>query len=180
MALSLGFKAKKFRSLYWALLLDVLGRNPYHWLDERRTARNHYAVLKEQYNRNPYQMTHNGQKSEEPEVSKTKVVSDDPLSQNEGSVWHQHFCDLELTKLINQDVTRTFPGMEFFRQPELQTTMANILFCYARSHPHICYRQGMHELLAPLLFVMHSDHHHMWQMKRTNNCIKWVEVNGIR
>lgn len=34
----------------------------------------------------------------------------------------------------------------------------NILFCYAREYPVMCYRQGMHEILAPLIFVLHSDH----------------------
>lgn len=35
--------------------------------------------------------------------------------------------------------------------------MVNILFCYARENPAMCYRQGMHEILAPLLFVLHCD-----------------------
>ncbi|KAJ9596716.1 hypothetical protein L9F63_012258 [Diploptera punctata] len=35
--------------------------------------------------------------------------------------------------------------------------MVNILFCYARENPSMCYRQGMHEILAPLLFVLHCD-----------------------
>uniref|UniRef100_A0A1B6DKW6 Rab-GAP TBC domain-containing protein n=1 Tax=Clastoptera arizonana TaxID=38151 RepID=A0A1B6DKW6_9HEMI len=36
--------------------------------------------------------------------------------------------------------------------------MTNILFCYAREYPTMCYRQGMHEILAPLLFILHCDH----------------------
>jgi hypothetical protein len=35
--------------------------------------------------------------------------------------------------------------------------MEDILFCYVREHPHLGYRQGMHELLAPILFVMHAE-----------------------
>ena len=31
------------------------------------------------------------------------------------------------------------------------------MFVYAREHPSIEYRQGMHELLAPLIFVIHCD-----------------------
>ena len=38
-----------------------------------------------------------------------------------------------------------------------RSSMLNILFCYAKEHPHIGYRQGMHELLAPLLFVLHAE-----------------------
>lgn len=32
------------------------------------------------------------------------------------------------------------------------------MFCYAREYPLVCYRQGMHEILAPLIFVLHCDH----------------------
>ena len=35
--------------------------------------------------------------------------------------------------------------------------MASVLFCYAREHESLSYRQGMHELVAPLLFVLHCD-----------------------
>lgn len=178
-----GFKARKFRSIYWALLLGVLDHDdPYHWLNERRTARNEYAVMREQFNKNPYQrqQSRDDDAAAAAEENKNKpavpveksIVNDDPLSQNEESVWNSFFCDQELTKLINQDVCRTFPGVDFFRRPETQMQMANILFSYARSHPAICYRQGMHELLAPLLFVVHSDHLHLQEIKKMTKCIK--------
>lgn len=35
--------------------------------------------------------------------------------------------------------------------------MEDILFCYVRQNPRLGYRQGMHELLAPLLFVMYAE-----------------------
>ena len=35
--------------------------------------------------------------------------------------------------------------------------MEDILFCYVREKPDLGYRQGMHELLAPILFVMHVE-----------------------
>lgn len=86
------------------------------------------------------------------------VTEDDPLSQSEKSVWNQHFCDKELCTVIKQDVVRTFPGIEFFRKQNIQDIMINILFCYARVNPEMCYRQGMHEILAPILFIIHCDH----------------------
>lgn len=82
---------------------------------------------------------------------------DDPLSQSKQSLWNQHFCDQELCAVIKQDVVRTFPGVDFFRKAQVQEMMINILFCYARKYPAMCYRQGMHEILAPLIFVIHSD-----------------------
>ena len=41
--------------------------------------------------------------------------------------------------------------------PPLSFVNQDILFVYAREHPSIEYRQGMHELLAPLIFVIHCD-----------------------
>ena len=35
--------------------------------------------------------------------------------------------------------------------------MEDILFCYVRQNQRLGYRQGMHELLAPILFVMHAE-----------------------
>jgi len=84
--------------------------------------------------------------------------NDDPLSQSTQSVWNQYFSDQELFAVIRQDVVRTFPGVDFFRKPLVQNAMVNILFYYAREHPYMCYRQGMHEILAPIIFVVYSDH----------------------
>lgn len=81
------------------------------------------------------------------------------------SIWYQHFCDKELRGVIRQDVDRTFPGIEFFRKESIQNIMVDILFIYARVHPLMCYRQGMHEILAPLLFVIHCDQQAMLHTK---------------
>lgn len=35
--------------------------------------------------------------------------------------------------------------------------MLDILFCYAKEVPNVGYRQGMHELVAPILFVLHAE-----------------------
>lgn len=171
-----GFKVLKLRSIYWALLLNSLGPDSGMWLNERRSARNEYAIMRELFNKNPYQQQQRTSPAEEEEKengekSKNAIVSDDPLSQSSKSVWHQHFCDQELIKLINQDVARTFCGLDIFRQPQFQAHMANILFAYARANPTICYRQGMHELLAPLLFVVHSDHQYLLEIKGITNCV---------
>lgn len=84
---------------------------------------------------------------------------DNPLSQNTESVWYKHFCDTELKAVIRQDVVRTFPSLDFFRNNlHIQDLMVSILFVYARKYPHMCYRQGMHEILAPIIFVLHCDH----------------------
>lgn len=48
---------------------------------------------------------------------------------------------MELKKIIQQDVVRTSPGVEFFRTEKIQKIMVDILFCYSREHPDLCYRQ---------------------------------------
>lgn len=90
------------------------------------------------------------------------------------SVWCRYFNDEELRAIIRQDVIRTFPGIDFFRGAEIQDLMVEVLFLYARKTPSLCYRQvgslisfffliflvsfqGMHEVLAPILFVIHCD-----------------------
>lgn len=105
------------------------------------------------------------------------LAEDDPLSQSEESEWNKHFCDKELCTIIKQDVIRTFPGVEYFRKPLIQSIMTNILFCYARVKPEMCYRQGMHEILAPILFVMHSDHQALLHIQDiSGNDAEYVEI----
>lgn len=109
------------------------------------------------------------------------VAEDDPLSQDEESVWNKHFCDKELSNIIRQDVERTFPGVEFFRKQRIQDVMMNVLFMYARVNPEMCYRQGMHEILAPILFVLHSDHQALLHIQDiSGNNAEWVQYNWIR
>lgn len=135
-------RASPFRSIYWAVFLGVLKPPSTEWINQRELNRREYAELKSRYMLNPHSNPNGG---------------DDPLSQSKQSLWNQHFCDQELCAVIKQDVVRTFPGVDFFRKQPIQEMMINILFCYARKYPTMCYRQGMHEILAPLIFVIHSD-----------------------
>lgn len=50
-----------------------------------------------------------------------------------------------------------FPDIGYFRDPLVQTQLTNILFLYSVTHPDIGYRQGMHELLAPLYYAVDFD-----------------------
>lgn len=45
----------------------------------------------------------------------------------------------------------------FFKEPSTKKTLLDILFIYSKLHPDIGYRQGMHELLAPILWVVYCD-----------------------
>ncbi|XP_070495860.1 TBC1 domain family member 5 [Chironomus tepperi] len=138
-------KVSKFRSVIWNVLLGGLSNDPQNWIEERKEQRNKYRDLKKKFILDPASL---------------RVVEekDNPLSQSKDSLWNQHFCDTELRNVIHQDVVRTNPNVDYYRTESVQEVMINILFCYARQYPLICYRQGMHEILAPLIFVMHCDH----------------------
>lgn len=133
----------KYRSLCWSLFLEVLSDTPSGWKGQRALQRSHYDQLKIRFSSNPYDSNIN--------------QDDNPLSQDKKSIWNQHFCDLELLSVINQDVVRTFPGVEFFRKPKIQEMITNVLFVFAREHPDLVYLQGFHEILAIILFVVHCD-----------------------
>lgn len=45
----------------------------------------------------------------------------------------------------------------FFREPTTQKKLLDILFIYSKLNPDTGYRQGMHELLAPILWVISQD-----------------------
>ncbi|KAF9970122.1 hypothetical protein BGZ73_007271 [Actinomortierella ambigua] len=80
-----------------------------------------------------------------------------PLSLAEDSPWQQFFVDSELKKVIRQDVERTFPDNDYFRSQKVQDQLTDILFIYCKIHHDVSYRQGMHELLAHMLWVVSSE-----------------------
>lgn len=49
------------------------------------------------------------------------------------------------------------PENAYFRQPTTQKMLLDILFIYCKLNPDVSYRQGMHELLAPILWVVERD-----------------------
>ena len=49
------------------------------------------------------------------------------------------------------------PENVYFEQPSTQRILLDILFVFCKLNPDIGYKQGMHELLAPVLWVIESD-----------------------
>ncbi|KAI3636075.1 hypothetical protein MIR68_005956 [Amoeboaphelidium protococcarum] len=95
---------------------------------------------------------------------------DDPLSDDISSKWNMQHQHDQLRETILLDVTRTFPDFNFFRLDQTHQLMVEILFTwcilrYSNNDKDIAgnnnnsvvdkdfgYRQGMHEILAPILF----------------------------
>lgn len=73
------------------------------------------------------------------------------------SPWSQFFRDSELLDTIKLDLSRTYSDSTFFQSEATQKMMLHILFVWSKLNAETSYRQGMNELLAPLMFVLASD-----------------------
>ncbi|BFZ22195.1 hypothetical protein BsWGS_25234 [Bradybaena similaris] len=146
-ALEGNLRSSRFRSVIWKLFLEVLPSQTSSWIDKTKKSRNKFEELKNRLIVNPRKA-----------VDSVDISLNNPLSQDEESPWNKFFQDNELRLTIKQDVIRTFPEVEFFRAPEMNELMIEILFCFCREHASNSYKQGMHELLAPLIFILHCDH----------------------
>ncbi|XP_038580203.1 TBC1 domain family member 5 isoform X3 [Micropterus salmoides] len=140
-------RSSRFRSVCWKLYLEALPEDKDQWINKTQELRAQYEKIKEMHITNPRKAK--GQQD---------LVVNNPLSQDEGSLWNKFFQDKELKGMIKQDVLRTFPEIRYFQDDDVRTKLTDILFCYARENEQLLYKQGMHELLAPIVFVLHCDH----------------------
>lgn len=140
-------RSSRFRSVCWKLYLEALPEDKDKWINKTKELRAQYEKIKETHITNPRKAA--GQQD---------LVVNNPLSQDEGSLWNKFFQDKELKGMIKQDVLRTFPEIRYFQDEDVRTKLTDILFCYARENEQLLYKQGMHELLAPIVFVLHCDH----------------------
>uniref|UniRef100_A0A8C5F7A6 TBC1 domain family, member 5 n=1 Tax=Gadus morhua TaxID=8049 RepID=A0A8C5F7A6_GADMO len=151
-------RSSRFRSVCWKLYLEVLPEDKGEWINRSKDVRAQYEKIKEKHITNPRKAA--GQQD---------LVVNNPLSQDEGSLWNKFFQDKELRSMIRQDVMRTFPEMRYFQEEDVRTKLTDILFCYARENEQLLYKQGMHELLAPIVFVLHCDHQAFQHASETAN-----------
>ncbi|XP_066928288.1 TBC1 domain family member 5-like isoform X2 [Clytia hemisphaerica] len=139
--------ASHFRSVCWRIFWECLSETPSKWKDEVKEKRDWYSGIRKKYVINPHQ-------EEQKEIDLEKHH---PLSLAEDSIWNKYFQDNELRTLILQDLDRLHPEIEFFQQEEIKKYLLHILFCYARENPQVSYKQGMHEILSPLIYVMYTN-----------------------
>ncbi|KAK0711117.1 rab-GTPase-TBC domain-containing protein [Lasiosphaeris hirsuta] len=85
------------------------------------------------------------------------ALSFDPLADDPDSPWESVRKDELVRAEILQDVRR-LPDEPFYHQEAIQTMILDILFLYCKLNPSVGgYRQGMHELLAPIVLVVAQD-----------------------
>ncbi|KAI3977887.1 hypothetical protein MKX01_036727 [Papaver californicum] len=99
--------------------------------------------------------------------SSPNLVMDNPLSQNPDSMWGRFFRNAELEKIVDQDLSRLYPeDGSYFQTPSCQGMLRRILLLWCIRHPEYGYGQGMHELLAPLLYVLHIDVERLYSIRK--------------
>ncbi|KAK5173907.1 uncharacterized protein LTR77_002588 [Saxophila tyrrhenica] len=138
------------RSACWKvfLLFDTLDTSS--WIRTLSSARSAYNSLKSHFLRhieNPDELT----------SGYDPLSGESDLSHDKSSPWTQLHKDEELRGEILQDVVRCMPENLYFRQPDTQRALTDILFVFCKLNPDVGYRQGMHELLAPILWAVERD-----------------------
>ncbi|RWA10793.1 hypothetical protein EKO27_g4324 [Xylaria grammica] len=126
-----------------AFLLDQTHRT--NWAHALLESRSSYASLREhflKYIKHPEYLT---------------AGNSDPLAEDANSPWNTYRQDEIMRAEILQDVQR-LPDERFYHQPHIQTLIMDVLFIYCKLNPDVGgYRQGMHELLAPIVYVIERD-----------------------
>ncbi|KAH9091083.1 hypothetical protein Ae201684P_006484 [Aphanomyces euteiches] len=82
-----------------------------------------------------------------------------PLSEAEDNPWNQFFEDDQLVREINTDLDRLYPqGQEMYFQERkhYMDMLRNALFVWCKQNPTLSYRQGMHDLVAVILYAFVS------------------------
>ncbi|KAL2164525.1 hypothetical protein VTH06DRAFT_3741 [Thermothelomyces fergusii] len=133
------------RSICWKAFLLWRNAPREQWPELARKSRASYSDLCDQhlkFIKHPEQLA---------------ALTIDPLADDPASPWNAVRRDEAIRAEILQDVRR-LPDEPFYHEEPVQAMMLDILFVYCKLNPGIGgYRQGMHELLAPLVWVVSQD-----------------------
>lgn len=152
-----------FRGIQWRVYLGILPSSLSASIDDLRrdTAnyRRRYASLRRKLLVDPHVAKDGGISPD--------LVMDNPLSQNPDSMWGRFFRNVELERMLDQDLTRLYPERgSYFQTSACQGMLRRILLLWCLNNPEYGYRQGMHELLAPLMYVLHVDVERLLEVRK--------------
>ncbi|KAL8668368.1 MAG: hypothetical protein Q9168_007001 [Polycauliona sp. 1 TL-2023] len=133
---------KGLRSICWKAFILFENLDKSTWTKTLTDSRSAYGTLREHFLR---------------DIQHPDNVSADPLTAEDSSPWTILRQDEELRAEISLDVDRCMPENLYFREPATQSMLLDILFIYCKLNPDVGYRQGMHEVLAPILWVISRD-----------------------
>ncbi|KAJ9269473.1 hypothetical protein DTO212C5_4536 [Paecilomyces variotii] len=132
------------RSVYWKAFLLYNDLDFSEWPSKIADSRSAYSALRDHFLKY----------IEHPDDLPSTA---DPLAEDEESPWQSLRRDEAIRAEIYQDVERCLQDNHFFREPSTKARMLDVLFIYTKLNPDLGYRQGMHELLAPVLWVVERD-----------------------
>ncbi|KAG2580041.1 hypothetical protein PVAP13_6NG299200 [Panicum virgatum] len=164
------------RSVRWRVDLSILPASPEASVDELRRAaadsRRRYVSLRRRLMVDPH--------LPKEEDRSSNLVVDNPLSQNPDSSWGRFFRGAELEKTVDQDLSRLYPeDGSYFQTPNCQSMLRRILLMWCLQHPECGYRQGMHELLAPLVYVLQVDIDKLSQVRKLHEDCFNDDFDGV-
>eukprot|EP00742_Colponemidia_sp_Colp-10_P005315 GILJ01005679.1.p1 GENE.GILJ01005679.1~~GILJ01005679.1.p1 ORF type:complete len:636 (-),score=103.04 GILJ01005679.1:97-1725(-) len=136
------------RAICWKVFLHILPQSCslLEWQHILREHRRRYASLVQTLLVNPAMSV----KDLDPSIH-------NPLAPNAENPWNSYFQDTELKNEIRKDIDRTYQEKDFFQNMLIKEQMLQILFLWCKQHPDISYRQGMNELLAPIIYTLHRE-----------------------
>ena len=143
-----GLRDSPLRGVAWRFFLGALSGPPGNWAEQIQSQVVDFDNLCVKHCVDP---------SAAADAEDADLAIANPLSTAEESPFNKFFASSAMREQIDQDLARLYPGDTFVARPEVQRLMHRILFIWASSHPEISYRQGMHELLAPLLMTAWSE-----------------------
>jgi hypothetical protein len=136
------------RAHCWRVLLGLVSHSDKSvWKSQLQSMVGKYTVLKE---------------SVLPSIAKVKA---DPLSalstgETVSDEWNAFYKHVELTDFIKGDLDRLYlSGVEddYFQSKQRRDLVLNILFIWSAENLEISYRQGMHEIVGCLLFIVENE-----------------------
>eukprot|EP00903_Cladosiphon_okamuranus_P013149 g12263.t1 len=140
------WKDDNTRALLWRLLLGVIpgGSPPSEWATEMANKRAQHRRLAEEHRVDIVNMSAN------------------PLFPGSGSgddPWSHFYQRKEMTDTIKADLERLFPTGcgDHFLAPARQELLLSVLSLWADLNAETSYRQGMHEVLAPLVLALEKE-----------------------
>lgn len=164
------------RSVRWRVDLGILPASQEASVEEHRRAaadsRRRYVSLRRRLLVDPH--------LPKEEARSSNLIVDNPLSQNPESSWGRFFRGAELEKTVDQDLSRLYPeDGSYFQTPTCQAMLRRILLMWCLQHPEYGYRQGMHELLAPLVYVLQVDIDKLSQVRKLHEDCFSDDFDGV-
>jgi hypothetical protein len=100
-----------------------------------------------------------------PSIDKVKADPLSALAENDSTneEWNKYYKNIELITFIKGDLDRLFlSGVDddFFQTKFHRDLLLANLFIWSSQHPEVSYRQGMHELVGIVLFVVDHEKQH--------------------